>query len=123
MQQQPPRARSGIEAEGTARRHLEDAGLTTVCSRYRAPTGEVDLIMREGDVLVFVEVRSRNDGDFMSPLETIDRRKIGRVIRTSRHYLQQQGLTDRIDCRFDIVAICGNGPAQEIEWIRNAFEA
>ena len=65
----------GREAEERACRHLQRQGLTLTQRNYRSPFGEIDLVMQEGESLVFVEVRYRARADFGSPAETVDARK------------------------------------------------
>ncbi|MGH8245874.1 MAG: YraN family protein [Gammaproteobacteria bacterium] len=115
--------RLGNEAESIARVFLEANGLQTAVRNYRARAGEIDLIMQDGETIVFVEVRFRTRGDFVHPAETIDRRKQAHIINAGRHYLQQRRLLDKVNCRFDVVLITGPQNARKIEWIRNAFGA
>lgn len=115
--------RSGDDAEHVARRFLESHGLATVGRNYRTRGGEIDLIMRDGEVIVFVEVRFRTSSSFMAPADSIDSRKRSRIIQASRHYLQGRRMMDKALCRFDVVLISGPGREQEIEWIKDAFGA
>ena len=78
--------------------------------------GEIDLIFRDGKVLVFVEVRQRSRSDFGGAAASITARKRQRLILAARHYLLKHPDTD---CRFDCVLIDGN----KLEWLRNAFSA
>lgn len=112
-----PRKR-GSDAESIAEKWLQKKGLRTVCKNFTSPLGEIDLIMREGDALVFVEVRYRSNSRFGTPAETVGHIKQQRLIRTAQRYLQQLKSTPQ--CRFDIVAITGEREMQ-IEWIPNAF--
>lgn len=113
-----PRDR-GNEAEARACHHLQQQGLQLMEQNYQTRRGEIDLIMLEGDCLIFVEVRYRGNSIFGSAAESITPRKQARIIAAASHYLQQQP-HDR-PCRFDVIAISG-GPAPRIEWIRNAFQ-
>ena len=106
----------GARAEELARAHLERAGLKLLGRNYRCPQGEIDLVMADGDTLVFVEVRFRASAAFGSAAETVDARKRARVIAAAQHYLLAHP-ADR-PCRFDVVAGDGNAP---IEWLRDAF--
>jgi putative endonuclease len=108
----------GREAEHLAQKLLARQGLTAVASNYRCRGGEIDLIMRDGDSLVFIEVRYRSRDDFGGALSSVDRRKQERLILAARHYLAGSGWSG--PCRFDVVAIGGRSGA---EWIRDAFSA
>lgn len=108
---------NGARAENLACAHLESSGLKLITRNYRCPQGEIDLIMHDGEVLVFVEVRYRHSNAFGSPAETVDRRKQERLRTAASHYLVRHAI-DRA-CRFDVVAVSG-GEAR-IEWLRDAF--
>lgn len=111
--------RLGRAGEQRARSYLEQHGLSWICSNYRCAPGEIDLIMREADVLVFVEVRYRRDPDYGQSVETIAWSKQGRLIKAAYCYLVETHQMDKIDGRFDVV---GLAPGENIYWIRNAFE-
>lgn len=111
----------GAAAERRAAQYLKQAGLSLVASNYRSPYGEIDLIMRQEDELVFVEVRFRTRTDYGSALESVDRRKQERLRATAAHYLQQDRNTSNPPCRFDIVAITPSPEGDRVEWLRNAF--
>ena len=111
----------GREAEDRACRYLQEQGLTLTERNYRSPYGEIDLIMRERDSLVFVEVRYRARGDFGSAAETVDVRKQARLRSTAEHYRQNTPRASKKACRFDIVAITGDGEDSDFRWLRNVF--
>lgn len=115
------RRQQGQQVEQAAARWLEARGLTLVTSNQHAKGGEIDLIMRDGDDLVFVEVRHRQRMDYGDPLETITAAKQRRIVKAARFYLHAQRLS--CPCRFDVVGATGNLPALEFEWIRAAFDA
>jgi putative endonuclease len=77
--------------------------------------------MLDADSLVFVEVRSRNNGNFGSAAESVTGKKQFRVIQAARHFLQVRTQWAKHPCRFDVVAITG-GPNGRIDWIKNAFQ-
>jgi putative endonuclease len=106
----------GQNAERQAEAFLRKKGLKLVDRNFKKPFGEIDLIMQDGNTLVFIEVRSRSTGNLASPEETIDRNKQRRIIKVAKSYLQNYPLTP---CRFDVVGIVG----QDIYWIPNAFFA
>ncbi len=120
--EQSPR-NSGKRAERHALRFLQSCGLKHLGSNYRIRGGEIDLILQDGQTLVFVEVRSRSDDRYMDALESITPEKINRIINTSRHYLMCHGIDESVVCRFDIVTLTGKSRSPKIEWIKSAFEA
>lgn len=113
--------RDGHAAETAACRHLEGSGLLLIARNYRSPFGEIDLVMRDGESLVFVEVRFRSTENFGTPAETVGSRKQQRLRATAEHYLQHHPKESQNPCRFDIVAITDDRSAAKIDWLRNAF--
>ncbi|MCR4301397.1 MAG: YraN family protein [Sulfuricaulis sp.] len=111
----------GRDAEELACRHLEQQGMSLAERNYRSRFGEIDLIMQDRDTLVFVEVRYRARGDFGSAAETVDARKQGRLRATAEYYLQNTPRASKKACRFDIVAITGDGEDTDFRWLRNVF--
>lgn len=117
--------RLGDAAEAQARRFLEAQGLRWVASNFRTPGrggGEIDLIMRDADTLVFVEVRRRSRSDFGGAGASIGPLKQRRIVLAARHYLLR--LPHLPPCRFDVLLVEGaasDRPA--ITWLRAAFEA
>lgn len=108
----------GQRAEAQALARLIEHGLQPVTRNYRCRGGEIDLVMRDGDCLVFVEVRFRRSIGFGGALASIDARKRRRLAVAAEHYLARHGW--RGPCRFDVVAFDG-GSKQT--WIRDAFAA
>jgi putative endonuclease len=94
----------GASAEHAAAELLTAAGYRIVARNYRCKVGELDLIARDGDVLVFVEVRSRGDDEHGSAVEMIGRAKQRRVARVAAFYLGAEQ-PQYEQCRFDVVAI------------------
>lgn len=114
------RARGGA-IERLAARWLTARGLSLEASNQHAKGGEIDLVMRHGEILVFVEVRHRANHRHGHPLETVTAAKRRRLIRAARFYLQRNRLS--CSCRFDVLAVTGTPPDLEFEWVMNAFEA
>lgn len=106
----------GQEAENTAFDYLRKRGLTEIERNYRCRFGEIDLIMRDVETVVFVEVRQRSSNLFGGALESIDAHKKKKLLTAARHYMAAKGGIP--DCRFDAVLLNGDN---RIEWIRNAF--
>lgn len=108
----------GDAKERTARAFLERQGLRFVAGNVRCRRGEVDLIMRDGDTLVFVEVRYRSSDRFGGAAASVDWRKQARLASAAAYFLQRHPVAS--PCRFDVIAI---GPADQTTWIRHAFVA
>lgn len=121
----PPEARKaqGDAAEERAYRHLEEAGLTIVERNFRTPGGEIDIVARKGDTLVFVEVRSREDADFGTPEETVTPAKRRRIVFAARRYLSNVPPCSWREARFDVIAIEGSGEAAVLRHYLAAFDA
>lgn len=112
--------RIGAEQERRARHYLERAGLIWIASNLRVRGGEIDLIMRDGDCRVFVEVRFRRDARFGGALASITRQKQQKLLRAAALWLAARGESfDTVNCRFDIIAITG----AQLEWLPDAFNA
>lgn len=116
---QPP-AR-GAQAEQFAARFLQQHGLVLLEQNYRCRQGEIDLILKDGDTLVFVEVRLRSRKDFGGAAASIDRRKQQHLISAAQHYLST--LRNIPPCRFDAVLLQEPDGSAGVEWLKNAFEA
>ena len=108
----------GQQSEDLACRYLQAQGLKLVERNFRSRHGEIDLVMQEGDTLVFVEVRFRQSDRFGGAAASVDFGKRRRLSHTANLFLQNQ--TKPMGARFDVVALNGAG---DIEWLRNAFEA
>lgn len=109
----------GHRAESAACEYLESQGLHLVERNYSCRVGEIDLIMRDNEALVFIEVRFRRQEGYGSSIETIHASKRYRIIRTALHYLQNKDLYDQVDCRFDVI---GLDATDNIIWIKDAFQ-
>ena len=108
--------RRGRDAEQLAFEFLRRQGLSKVERNYRCRFGEIDLIMRDGPILVFVEVRMRASASFGGARESIDARKQRKLLAAARHYIGSLGKLP--ECRFDAVLLNGD---TEVEWIKSAF--
>src|SRR5579863_8818519 len=92
----------GQQAEERAYTFLEKKGLTLLARNYRCKLGEIDLIMRDTQHIVFVEVRHRSSNAFGSAIESVTAIKQRKIIKTAAHYLLTQKWFDKVSCRFDI---------------------
>ena len=110
----------GQSSEDLAAAFLKKHGYRIIVRNKRFKIGEIDIVAMDGDTLVFIEVRSRSDPAQVHPAETITPRKKQQIIRAAMAYCQDEGITDTM-IRFDVIAVLG--PENEIELIRNAFEA
>jgi len=111
----------GQDGERSAERYLLKQGMRLLTRNYRCATGEIDLIMNDGDTLVFVEVRRRKSSQYGSPLETISASKQRKIISAAQYFLLDQKISSRQSMRFDVVGVICDGPQERIEWVRNAF--
>lgn len=118
-----PRQRRGANAEALACRFLEQRGLRLIVRNYRSRRGEIDLVMRDADNLVFVEVRYRRQNRYGSGLESVNRRKQQRIVACAEYYLHCHPQAARLAARFDVVAVSPGDGSMRIDWIRNAFDA
>jgi len=114
---------AGRIAECIALGYLENKNLSLLGQNYRCPYGEIDLIMQDKDTIVFIEVRSRKNKTFLDPVETIDRKKMNKIIKTAENYIQRNQNKARSQFRFDVVTLTGKNNDIEIQWIKDAFEA
>jgi putative endonuclease len=121
----PPEARRarGDAAEERACRHLDRSGFTIVERNYRTKSGEIDIVARMGDVLVFVEVRSREVPDFGAPEESVTPAKRRRIVAAARQYLSKVPASTWREARFDVIAIEGSGDTVELRHYPSAFDA
>lgn len=117
----PGKRAVGTEFERAAQRELERHGLRLRDSNVTFRFGELDLVMDEGETLVFIEVRYRRGGSFGDGAVSVDARKCQRIVRAASAYLAAQPLLARRTCRFDVVGVSGDLAAPRFDWIRNAF--
>jgi putative endonuclease len=113
--------KTGRAAERIARTRLEHRGLKFLCSNYNCRFGELDLIMRDRDILVVIEVRYRRRTEVMHPVDSITPAKIHRIARATRHFLQANPRWRNVAVRFDVVGLHGSMAHPEMNWIRGAF--
>lgn len=112
----------GAKAEQVACEYLLKQGLSLICRNYNCRHGEIDLVMKSSNELVFVEVRSRAPRGYGRAVESITEEKKRRIIRTAEHYLQELNISPHQFCRFDVVGIDKQAGNDGIEWLPNAFE-
>lgn len=93
----------GTQGENLAARYLRDKGFTIILRNFRCPTGEIDIIAKEGKTLVFVEVKTRSE-DSPRPEDQVDEHKQHQLTKAAKHYLGRYG-SPQPPARFDVVAI------------------
>ena len=111
----------GRFGEDLAKKRLRDLGYKILETNYKCPLGEIDLIAREGEVLVFVEIKTRKNRSFGEVKEAVNRRKQGQLSKVALAYLKSKNLWGS-KARFDVVAIRLLDGRKEIEIIKDAFE-
>ena len=115
-----PRHELGVTSEYQAEVFLKKKGYRILEHNVTYKVGEVDIVAKDGETLVFIEVRSRTDPDQVHPAATVTKRKQRQIVRTAMAYCQDHKIRDTM-IRFDVVAVLG--PEGEIELYQNAFEA
>lgn len=117
----PKRERTaGERGEDLAAERLRKLGYRIVERTYRDRPGEIDLIARDGETIVFVEVRSRSRTDSGAPEETISDAKRRTLVRTAEKYLRRKKLDDA-PARFDVISIVWHDDGPRIEHFRDAI--
>ena len=113
--------KNGKQGEEIAEKYLEQHGYRIVGPNHRSQQGEVDLIARDGECLVFVEIKSYSFRCFGSPAGAVNKSKRQSVIHAARTYLYKMGIKD-VYCRFDVVTIYRRPDgSRAIELYKNAF--
>ncbi|EKD70722.1 MAG: hypothetical protein ACD_46C00428G0005 [uncultured bacterium] len=112
---------SGQQAERDACQFLQARGLRLIQANYRCYFGEIDLIMKDKDYVVFVEVRKRHNPNYGNALESINKTKAKKIIKTAAHFMQERNWLYKVASRFDIIAIHPIAGQMQLEWFRNAF--
>lgn len=113
----------GKLGERYAARYLVKQGCSILERNYRTSVGEIDIIAKQDDALVFTEVKTRSSTQYGSPLEAVDTRKQRQIIRTAYVFLKDRDAM-QTPCRFDVLAIYIGlgGRVSEVEWIQSAFD-
>jgi putative endonuclease len=115
------RMSTGKKGEELAAAHLAEAGYRIIERNYRCLFGEIDIVAEEGEILVFVEVKSRRSAAYGDPQLAVGCEKQRKISRIAEHYLREKRLCHR-PARFDVVAVKLLPVGHRIELIRNAFE-
>ncbi|WP_131795605.1 YraN family protein [Fluoribacter gormanii] len=111
----------GRIAEQKALAYLKKQGLELITQNYNCRLGEIDLIMRDKEQLVFIEVRSRVSTQFGGGIASITYTKKQKILKAATYYLLEHQQYDQLALRFDVVSI--DGTSASINWIKDAFGA
>jgi putative endonuclease len=111
----------GREGESLALRRLQELGYRCIARNYRCALGEVDLVARDGDTLVFVEIKTRKGRDLGYAKQAVTERKQRQISKVALAYMKENRCCDE-RARFDVVAVRTGGGKEEIEVVKNAFE-
>jgi len=112
----------GSNAESLVVSHLQKFGLTLVQLNFQFKQGEIDIIMKDKNTWVFIEVKYRKTEGFGGPLSAISKSKQQKIRRCASFFLQNNGLNEyNAACRFDAVALVGDLQSPQITWLKNAF--
>ncbi|WP_354668307.1 YraN family protein [Colwellia sp. E2M01] len=112
----------GRISELFAEKYLIEQGLTLVARNFHSRQGEVDLIMREGNTYVFVEVKYRKNNSFGGAISAIPHSKQTKIKHCVTFYLHQAGLNEyNTACRVDVIALVGDIKQPKVTWLKNAF--
>ncbi len=119
--EKPLHLRHGELGEQAARKHLKRQGLKFLIANFRSPRGEVDLIFRDADCLVFIEVKTRSSEEWGRPAAAVDKERRGRLTRAALDYLRLLR-NPPVKVRFDIVEVLlADGAVREVRHLPNAF--
>jgi len=117
----PPHLRYGLLGEKAAKVHLKRAGMKFLTANFRTERGELDLIFRDHDCLVFIEVKTRSSEEWARPASAIDKERRQRLTRTALDYLRLLK-NPPVRIRFDIVEVLlEDGHVDEVRHLPNSF--
>lgn len=109
----------GKKGEIIATNYLKNKDYTIICNNYKTPIGEIDIIAKDKNTIVFVEVKTRTSRAFGDPLEAVNAHKQMKIRQVATMYLKQFGKLNT-SCRFDVIGVLGDTD-EEIRHIQNAF--
>jgi putative endonuclease len=111
----------GRHGEQTAEQFLRAHGYAIVARNYRCPYGEIDVVARDRDTLVFIEVRTQSGPTFGDPLESVTQRKQRQIAKAALHYVVRHRIENQA-MRFDVIGISWNNSAPQLVHVKGAFE-
>ncbi len=116
-----PRRATALRGERLAESFLKKRGFKSIARRFNTPVGELDLVMRDGATLVFVEVKTRRDRVFADPQDALNPTKWRRLTRAARWFVLRRGW-ENDPCRFDVVGVTlPERGDPEVEYFPTAF--
>jgi len=119
--EKPLHLQYGELGERAARKHLRRQGLKFLTANFRSPRGEIDLVFRDRDCLVFVEVKTRSSEEWVRPAAAVDKERRGRLTRAALDYLRLLR-NPQVKVRFDIVEVLlEEGAVREVRHLPNTF--
>lgn len=121
MKKKDFRISTGKAGEDLAVNYLMRHNCQVIARNYRMRMGEIDIIARDGEYLVFVEVKTRRSSRYGSPFDAVDFRKQQQIAKVALAYMSRHGLTE-VAVRFDVIAVYLSDGAPRVEQIQNAFE-
>ncbi|MCX7784622.1 MAG: YraN family protein [candidate division WOR-3 bacterium] len=110
----------GKKGESLAEKYLEKQGFKILAKNYRCPLGEIDIIAKEQDTIVFIEVKTRHSDFIAEPFESVGRKKQMKLRNLAEHYLAEKDW-ENCEIRFDVLSIVSSDRDEKIEHIKNAF--
>lgn len=113
----------GARVEALARDFLQRHGMVPIAANANYRGGELDLVMRDGGTVVFVEVRYRRSAAFGGAAASVDANKRRKLVLAAELFLAAHRECARLPCRFDVVAAHGDVDAPDFDWLRDAFRA
>lgn len=112
----------GKVTEAYAENYLIKQGLTPVDRNVHCRQGEIDLVMRDDDIIVFIEVKYRKNNNFGGAIEAVSIAKQNKIRHCVAFFFQQANLNEyNTPCRFDVIALEGNINQPQVTWLKNAF--
>jgi len=111
----------GVQGEKLAQKEVKSIGYKCIEQNYRCKIGEIDLIARDGDCLVFIEIKTRKGSSIGYAKEAVNFKKRHQISRVAQYYMKDKDCCEA-KARFDVIAININNGKKEVEIIKNAFE-
>ena len=114
-------AKAGALSEDVAALYLQENNLLVLQRNFRCKLGEIDIIAKDANCVIFAEVRFRKNDNYGSAAESVTNSKQKKIIRAAKFYLQTKILATDLNFRFDVIAISQSIESPKIEWIKDAF--
>lgn len=112
---------TGNIGEKLACKYLSEQKINIIKTNFRNKIGEIDIIAKEGETLLFIEVKTRGSAKFGLPREAINYKKINKIKNTAISYLKYSHLLDKVSIRFDCIEIIGDINDYQINYLKNIF--